>query len=963
MTNKALRKGIARRLTTYMLVLILLITIGGGTMYVFERSLQTNFDQQVQVLDQKSSLSARIQQDTISSIAELRGYLAVGAPAFLDKLNKDRQDWDSSIQSFKALDLTPEDQNYLKTVTGGYDQFFNDIMPSTTQMFQQSSSREDLWKLSQSKNYTQSLDALRQQNLDYMRILHTHMVDLQVEYSRNLDLMALLFALYLILIAVIVGVLAIRLAKDIGRPLHILALSSQQHEDGKLLELPYGNREDEIGFLTRSLHGMIERIQISEQDLIEQNEEVLAQQEELLYSQDELNTTLIKMQQKEAILQAQNALNASLVNTLDRQTLLTSIIQNLQVIQHADKGAIVLLEKDRPHASVGISNQQMKSFLQAGEDGMFARLQTEGRGFIVSREALPTEKGYHDERFELADLYLPIHASTGNVIAVVVLTRMSRSFTEAELEQSHALANQIALSIEKLHTYEATERERQLNQEIIDSIREGIQLFDVQGTLVQVNETWTSWIGECILDRENREVTHRLYDLFEQLVDNSDELCLFVKDALDGRLPEEARLIYQLQQNENTKVIQVYFEKIRNAEGEIVATMLVHRDITREYEVDQMKSEFVSTVSHELRTPLSSVLGFTELMLNKELKPERQLKYLTTIHKEAKRLTQLINDFLDIQRMESGRQSYEMADVDLLPLVQEVVETFAVGTTKHDLQIETHVPSTLARGDSDKLKQVLMNLIGNAVKYSPEGGTVTIGFRATPKHLVVDITDQGLGIPKDALSKLFSKFYRIDNSDRRKIGGTGLGLAICKEIVKAHDGEITVQSELGVGSTFSIHLPREEKRILEPALAEAAATSEQPRLFIIEDDDSLALLLQEEMRDNGFDVTHLRDGEEAVKQIEVHLPDAVVLDIMLKDSISGWEVIDRLKASKATAHIPIFIATALDEKELGLSKGATDFLTKPYQPSKLSNVILQTLLHRKRNGVIMFPEQEDHDQG
>ncbi|PWK07949.1 ATP-binding protein [Tumebacillus permanentifrigoris] len=962
MKNNAIKKGIARRITNYMLVLILLIMVGGGAMYVVEHKLQTDYYAEVNQLDQKSKLSIQIQQHTLSVIADMRGYLAVAVPSFIDKIHVKQKGWELGMQEFRKLDLTEEDRQYLEDLQKGYDKVFNEIVPAAVKMTDAATNRAELLKYSQDNNFTPYLDSLFQHNSDYVVATRVKIDALQAKYNRNLDLLAILTSCYLVVIAAIVGWLAIRFAKDVGQPLQRLALSSQHHEDGKLLELPYGQRSDEIGFLTRSLQSMIRRIKETEQNLIEQNEEVLAQQEELLHSQDELSETLLKMQQKEAILQAQNELNASLVNTLNRTDLLQSIIQNVRVIQHADKGAIVLLEEDHPHAAVGIKPEQMHRFIDTLEDSMLARLQMDGRAFVLSREALPREKGYHDERIELSDLYLPIHASDGRMIALVVLTRMGRNFSEAELEQSRALANQISLSIEKLHTFEASERERRLNQEIINSIREGVQLFDKQGNLVQVNETWTSWIGEYVLDSDDREVTHRLYDLFEKLVDNSDELCEFVKEALDGTLADDAKLIYQLQQTDSTKVIQVYYEKIHDARDHVVGTMLVHRDITREYEVDQMKSEFVSTVSHELRTPLSSVLGFTELMLNKELKPDRQHKYLTTIHKEAKRLTQLINDFLDIQRMESGRQSYDMADVEMLPIVQEVMESFTMNYTKHTLRVVPPAASTFVRGDADKLKQVLVNLIGNAVKYSPEGGEVTVEFRCLPKTLVVIIRDQGLGIPRDALSKLFSKFYRIDNSDRRKIGGTGLGLAICKEIVKAHDGEITVQSELGIGSMFSIHLPRQDVTV--PVLAAysevaVALTTDQPRLFIVEDDDSLALLLQEELQDNGFTVTHLRDGEVAVDQIAQHLPDAVVLDIMLKDSISGWDVIDRLKANEATKNIPIFIASALDDRELGLSKGATDFLTKPYQPSKLSNVILQTLLHREKTGVIMFPEREE----
>lgn len=963
MTNKALRHGIARRLTTYMFVLILLITIGGVSMYVVEHRLQTNFAQDVHLLNQKSDISIAIQQNTIGAIAELRGYLATGLSAFQEKLDAKGKAWDQNMKDLSQLPTTAEDRAYLDDLHQRYDKFYNEMVPTAVHLMEITASREELNQVSKDNNYTPFLDEMRQRNIDYVAKLRLQIDDLQNQYNQSLDRMAILLAVYLILIAVVVAWLAIRMAREIGRPLQTLAITSQQHEDGRLMKLSYGDRLDEIGYLTRSLQGMMRRIHETEKNLIEQNEEVVAQQEELISQQDELNVTLLKMKQNEAILQAQNALNAALVNTLDRDELLKSIIQNVQIIQHADKGAIVLLEEGCPHASVGIKPEAMKTFIETLEEGMYDRLAVEGRAFVVTREALKPEKGYHDERMELSDLYLPIHVSSGKMVAIVVLTRMGRNFSESELEQSRHLANQMALSIEKLHTYEASERERLLNQEIIDSIREGIQLFSEHGNLVQVNETWSSWIGDNVLEgqEDNHEVTHRLYDLFEELVDNSDELCQFVQDALEGILPDDAKLIYQLQQKEHSKVIQVYFEKIHDARGQVMGTMLVHRDITREYEVDQVKSEFVSTVSHELRTPLSSVLGFTELMLNKDLKPERQQKYLTTIHKEAKRLTQLINDFLDIQRMESGRQAYEMSDLELLPIVQEVVESFALNSPKHILRVQSTVPSTVVRGDVDKLKQVFVNLIGNAVKYSPDGGEVDIEMRYDPKSLVIEIKDQGLGIPKDAIDKLFSKFYRIDNSDRRKIGGTGLGLAICKEIVKAHDGEITVLSEQGVGSTFTVYLPREERVVesLQTIAEVAVSTTDQPRLFIVEDDDSLALLLQEELKDNGFQVTHLRDGEEAVKLIAECLPDAVVLDIMLKDSISGWDVIDRLKGAEATMRIPIFIATALDEKELGLSKGATDFLIKPYQPSKLSNVILQTLLQREKNGVIMFPEQEE----
>jgi signal transduction histidine kinase len=221
----------------------------------------------------------------------------------------------------------------------------------------------------------------------------------------------------------------------------------------------------------------------------------------------------------------------------------------------------------------------------------------------------------------------------------------------------------------------------------------------------------------------------------------------------------------------------------------------------------QLKSELVSTVSHELRTPLASILGFTELLLQRDIKPERREKYLTTILNEAKRLTALINDFLDIQKMEAGKQSYKKEYITLLPLLDKVIDFQQVNTKRHAISLESFIKDPIILGDQEKLEQVFTNLINNAIKYSPEGGNIKVEVSQTAKELKVAIMDYGLGIPVDAIDQLFTKFYRVDNSDRRKIGGTGLGLVIVEEIVKAHDGRVTVQSELGKGSRFTVIFP------------------------------------------------------------------------------------------------------------------------------------------------------------
>ena len=956
--SKLIKQSITKRLSRYMVLLIVTILFGGVCLYVAEQWTTGYYQTRLDLLSKKTDLVLGIQQNTTEAIAEMRGYEAMRLPEFFDKVKVREEAVMTALTELKELPLSANDNSYLDSIRMPVDQLFNEIWPQEKKLIDEGMTQE-ITRISTDQHDLQTTDALRRTNIDYAAAMREEIERTQAEFKQQADTLALILAIYFVLIGGIVGFLAIRLARDIGLPLRVLAISSKHYEDDKQLDLPFVEREDEIGYLAQSMQEMLKRIQDTEQDLIEQNDELLAQQEELIMQQDELHTALMKMEENEGILQATNHLNASLVNTLDRDELLESIIQNLVVIQQADKGAIVLLEPGYPHASIGIQKQQMEQYISTLTEGVFLRVKQEGKPYVVKREAVGGEKGYHDEMIRLEDLYTPIYSSRGEIIALVTLTRLGRSFNEDALAQAQALANQITLALEKLHTFEVSERERALNQEIIDSIREGIQLFDATGRLVQVNNTFCMWSGLETSKLENHEM-HHLFRLIEERVENSPELMAFIQNALNGSLSENERLIYELK-GDSKRFIQVYFEKIYDEKGIDSGTVLVHRDMTREYEVDQMKSEFVSTVSHELRTPLSSVLGFTELMLNKELPAERQKKYLTTIHKEAKRLTQLINDFLDIQRMESGRQTYEMAEIDLLPVLEEMVETFAASSPKHQIKINTCLVQAFISGDENKLRQVLTNMIGNAIKYSPDGGQVTVSVGERYGRLQVDITDQGLGIPQEAIGKLFSKFYRIDNSDRRKIGGTGLGLAICKEIMKAHDGSISVQSELGVGSTFTLHFAHGLKLMHREAVAatEGGAEGEnKPRLLILEDDDSLAMLLRDEMMENGFQVTHLQDGERALQWMHEHAPDAVVIDIMLKDSISGWEVIERMKQDDATSAIPIFIATALEEKERGLSLGANEYLTKPYQTSKLSNMILQTLLRKEKSGVIMVPEQE-----
>jgi len=247
---------------------------------------------------------------------------------------------------------------------------------------------------------------------------------------------------------------------------------------------------------------------------------------------------------------------------------------------------------------------------------------------------------------------------------------------------------------------------------------------------------------------------------------------------------------------------------VRNSAGNVTNFIGVQVDITKRKEVERLKNELVATVSHELRTPLASLRGFAELMLQRVYSPAQQREFLRIIHQEAMRLGKLIDDFLDLQRMESGRETWTFDAVDLKPELDQTLALLAPTSTSHTLALEVGAELPRVRANADRVRQALVNLVANAIKFSPAGGEVRVGARPEDDNVTLWVRDRGIGMSPDAMQDLFTKFYRVDNAETRRIGGTGLGLALVKEIADAHGGRVWVESALGEGSTFYLALPR-----------------------------------------------------------------------------------------------------------------------------------------------------------
>lgn len=269
---------------------------------------------------------------------------------------------------------------------------------------------------------------------------------------------------------------------------------------------------------------------------------------------------------------------------------------------------------------------------------------------------------------------------------------------------------------------------------------------------------------------------------------------------------------------EDDRFLRLSFFPVRDESNLLVNYGLLIQDATRDHTADQLKNEFVAVVSHEMRTPLSAMQGFSELLLTQEATPERQRLWIEMINRESMRLSSLIDDMLSLSRLEAGRIDLRPERVEIEPVIRQCVEILRVGSSKHSFKIEVEENLPAIKGDRDKLIQILNNIVGNAIKYSSKGGQIIIraGYSPQdPEFVQVSVIDQGMGISKTELPRVFEKFYRVGGTQSKEIKGTGLGLAITRSLVELQGGRIWVESEPGKGSTFSFTIPTHNFRVRE----------------------------------------------------------------------------------------------------------------------------------------------------
>lgn len=803
------KTSLARQFGVLTIFIMVAFTLLISVLIVYENQLQQRFERENEQFERKMALASDLEYSFNLAISEMRAYLAYGGlETYYNNVEKQREIVDERISNLTDIAKTPEDEYFVERTGDFYNYYFKDVLPRSKEFYDRGQ-YEEVTTIAVSQNASEQIRTYQSNVKNYMNGLRVQHSRAQEGQKNKFLFIQLTFVGVLLLLLGIMAILVRIMLWRIRAPLSKLTIAASEIAEGKPVILPnLSNRQDELGVLSMAFEKMTRSIQEKEDDLNAQNQELLAQQEALHAQQTHLENALNKTRSREIDLKRRNDLNKGLSNSLDKREVLQSIVKTMSNIVGADKGIIVLLEKGDEHASFGVSEQGVQQFIEHLEGGLITRIQDTKKPYVIKRESFFAEKGYHTTQSLTFDLILPVHTALGDLAAVMMFSRYDKAFLDSEIHEYDNLSKQISISLDKIKLFEQTEEDRLLTQNILDTIKEGIQLVNVSGRVIQVNQKLCDML-ECqsgaIVDSEYEKWTADL----AKTVENGTEMKKFFDQALFTGDATNPSFVYH-QTSPIQRVIQVYCESLTR-DGEKIGTVIVHRDITKEYEVDAMKSELVSTVSHELRTPLASVLGFAELMLHKELPAERQKKYLTAIYQEAYRLTALVNDFLDVQKMEAGKQEYHKLKEDILPLLRDIIETYEINHTSHVFRLSAETANTVVFGDGDKLAQVFNNLLSNAVKYSPEGGSVDVRIFEENRYLNVAISDEGLGIPADAIEHIFEKFYRVNNSDRRKIGGTGLGLAIVKEIIKAHAGAIFVESALNERSIFTVQLPMVRK--------------------------------------------------------------------------------------------------------------------------------------------------------
>ncbi|HLF27159.1 MAG TPA: GAF domain-containing protein [Anaerolineae bacterium] len=538
----------------------------------------------------------------------------------------------------------------------------------------------------------------------------------------------------------------------------------------------------------------------------------------------------------------------------------------------------------------------------------------------------------------------------GRLVGVVSITdsNPARKLGPGDLRLLNLFTPQAAIAIENARLYAAVQHEKQYFQALVLNSPIAIVTLDFDRHIVSCNPAFEKLFGYTQAEALGRDLDELITTEASRL-----EAVNYTRQAMYS----PAHGIGQRQRKDGSLVDVELFGVPVFVDGERVGLLGLYHDITelvrarREAEAaNRSKSQFLANMSHELRTPLNAIIGYSEMLQEEahDLGHDSSVPDLQKIYTAGKHLLALINDILDLSKIEAGKMALYLETFEVDSLVRDTVTMVQPLARKQAnvLQVRTYDPLGTMQADQTKVRQSLFNLLSNAGKFT-QGGLITLDvMRETAlgqDWIIFRIADTGIGISPDQLRKLFQPFTQADASTTRRYGGTGLGLAITQRFCQMMGGDIAVDSLLGQGSTFTIRLPAQVSDAASAPPPVINATPEPARfngstLLVVDDDPFVRDLMQRFLSKEGFQVMCAASGEEGLQLARERRPDVITLDVMMP-GLDGWAVLSTLKSDPDMADIPVVMVTIVDDKNRGYALGASDYITKPVDRERLIGVL------------------------
>jgi PAS domain S-box-containing protein len=688
-------------------------------------------------------------------------------------------------------------------------------------------------------------------------------------------------------------------------------------------------------------------------------------------------------QERAEKLAALNAIASAISHSLELQDLLQEALSEVINVMGFEAGLVSLTDEMTSQLVLsvqsGLPGPLVSRFEEAGLGGTlcdFIFQTSEGLGFSDLRDGAPIDVSGLLSHGIRSYLGAPLIHKGRPLGTICIFGYSPRSLISADLSLMGAIGQQIGVAVHNARLFQETKASleeitllhRRYLQEAWGGFleeetgRERAGYVYDRGTVSPASTVWRPEIGLAV----QRGDTIALSDMADALQGTVEEVGAILQasptqSALAVPLKVRGQVIGALDFYETDQARDWSAEDIAMVEA-VANQVALSIENARAYEelqktaeqlkeMDRLKTQFLANMSHELRTPLNSIIGFSRVILKGIDGPitEQQRADLTSIYTNGQHLLGMINDILDISKIEAGKMELIFEPVDVQQTISGVMSTAIALVKDKPIELKQEVASNLpiVRADGTRLRQVILNLLSNAAKFTEEG-QITLRVWADEQQITISVKDAGIGIPLEHQATIFEEFHQVDASTTRRVGGTGLGLAISRHFVEMHGGRIWVESEPGVGSTFSFTLPiTGPAPVAESELAALTIDPSRKLILVVEDDQGAIAIYERYLEKHGYQVVGLNQGEQAVRWALELSPHTIILDVVLSGK-DGWMVLEELKSSRETRQIPVIICTIVDGEEArGLSLGAADYLVKPILEEDLLQS-LQRLEERQR---------------